>query len=97
MDPMQIASLASSLDSYQLDSQVSTLVLKKALDAQKSMASDIIQQIPQLPSNPAINSGVKRGVPINASCAQTRGRICLRARGAPVLSVSQMPKFLVIK
>ncbi|MBS1207490.1 MAG: hypothetical protein H6R25_4389 [Proteobacteria bacterium] len=58
MDPIQIASLASSLDSYQLDGQVSTLVLKKALDAQKSMASDIIQQIPQLPSNPAIGRNI---------------------------------------
>ncbi|ANI82371.1 YjfB family protein [Kosakonia oryzae] len=58
MDPMQIASLASSLDSYQLNSEVSTLVLKKALDAQKSMASDIIQQIPQLPSNPAIGRNI---------------------------------------
>jgi hypothetical protein len=58
MDPIQIASLASSLDSWQLDGQVSTLVLKKALDAQKSMASDIIQQIPQLPSNPAIGRNI---------------------------------------
>lgn len=58
MDPIQIASLASSLDSMQLQSQVSTLVLKKALDAQQSMASDIIQQIPQLPSNPAIGRNI---------------------------------------
>jgi len=44
-----------------------------------------------------LNSGVKRGVPIDFFSAQTTGQIGLRARGAPVLSVSQMPKFLVIK
>lgn len=58
MDPIQIASLASSLDSYQLDNQVNTLVLKKALDTQKTIASDLIQQIPQLPSNPAIGRNI---------------------------------------
>jgi len=54
MEPIQIASLASSLDSYQLDNQVNTLVLKKALDSQQAIATDLIKQIPQLPSNPAI-------------------------------------------
>lgn len=58
MDPAQLVSLASSLDSYQLGSQVNTLVLKKSLDAQESAVSGIIEQIPQLPSNPAIGRNI---------------------------------------
>ncbi|AMO48320.1 hypothetical protein AKI40_1910 [Enterobacter sp. FY-07] len=58
MDPIQISSLASSLDSYQLSNQVNTLVLKKALDSQQSIATDLIKQIPQLPSNPAIGRNI---------------------------------------
>ncbi|MGK9172790.1 YjfB family protein [Yokenella regensburgei] len=58
MDSSQIVSLSTSLNSYQLNSQVSTLVLRKALDAQESAAVDLINQIPQLPSNPAIGRNI---------------------------------------
>lgn len=58
MDSSQIASLSTSLSSYQLNSQVSTLVLRKALDAQETAATDLINQIPQLPSNPAIGRNI---------------------------------------
>lgn len=58
MDSSQIASLATSLSSYQMNSQVSTLVLRKALDSQESAASDLIKQIPSLPSNPAIGRNI---------------------------------------
>ncbi|WP_437891457.1 YjfB family protein [Phytobacter sp. V91] len=58
MDSSQIASLSTSLSSYQLNSQVSTLVLRKALDAQETAAVDLINQIPQLPSNPAIGRNI---------------------------------------
>jgi hypothetical protein len=58
MDSSQIVSLSTSLNSYQLNSQVSTLVLRKALDAQESAAADLINQIPQLPSNPAIGRNI---------------------------------------
>lgn len=58
MDSSQIVSLSTSLNSYQLNSQVSTLVLKKALDAQETAATGLINQIPQLPSNPAIGRNI---------------------------------------
>lgn len=58
MDSSQIASLSTSLSSYQLNSQVGTLVLRKALDAQETAATDLINQIPQLPSNPAIGRNI---------------------------------------
>ncbi|HGI9278393.1 TPA: hypothetical protein ACJVPJ_005288, partial [Klebsiella pneumoniae] len=35
----------------------------------------------------SLNSGVKRGVPIDSSYAQTIGQICLRARGHSTLNV----------
>lgn len=58
MDAANIASLATSLDSMQLNNQVSTLVLKKALDNQQSVASGILNAIPQLPANPAIGRNI---------------------------------------
>lgn len=58
MDAANIASLATSLDSMQLNNQVSTLVLKKALDKQQSVASGILDAIPQLPANPAIGRNI---------------------------------------
>ncbi|UYU33469.1 YjfB family protein [Siccibacter colletis] len=58
MDAANIASLATSLDSMQLNNQVSTLVLKKALDNQQSVASGILDAIPQLPANPAIGRNI---------------------------------------
>lgn len=58
MDAANIASLATSLDSMQVNNQVSTLVLKKALDNQQSVASGILDAIPQLPANPAIGRNI---------------------------------------
>ncbi|AUP76490.1 putative motility protein [Enterobacter sp. EA-1] len=58
MDPIQIPSLASSLDSYQLSNQSTRWCWKKALDSQQSIATDLIKQILQLPSNPAIGRNI---------------------------------------
>jgi len=58
MDSLQIASLSTSLSSNQLNSQVSTLMLRKTLDSQESAAAALINQIPQLPSNPAIGRNI---------------------------------------
>jgi len=58
MDSSQIVALSSSLNSYQLNSEASTLVLKKALDNQQSVAANILEAIPQLPSNPAIGRNI---------------------------------------
>lgn len=58
MDSSQIVSLASALNSMQLSSQVSTLVLKKTLDNQEATAAGILQSIPSLPANPAIGRNI---------------------------------------
>ncbi|MCU5772526.1 YjfB family protein [Erwiniaceae bacterium BAC15a-03b] len=58
MDVSQIASLATSLDSLDLNSKVSTLVLKKTLDNQQSAANGILESIQQLPANPAIGRNI---------------------------------------
>ena len=51
MDTLQIASLSTSLSAYNLQNQVSTIVLRKALDNQEATATGIINQIPQVPAN----------------------------------------------
>ncbi|MCP1439647.1 hypothetical protein J3D56_003083 [Erwinia persicina] len=58
MDVSQIASLATGLDNMELGNKVSTLVLKKALDNQQSVAAGIIDSIPQLPANPAVGRNI---------------------------------------
>ena len=58
MDVSQIASLATSLDSQELSSQVSTALLKKTLDNQESTAASLLNSIPQLPANPAIGRNI---------------------------------------
>ncbi|MEI2265259.1 YjfB family protein [Erwinia sp. CGal63] len=58
MDVSQIASLATGLDNMELGNKVSTLVLKKSLDSQQSLAAGIVNAIPQLPANPAIGRNI---------------------------------------
>lgn len=58
MDVSQIASLATSLDSQELSSQVSTALLKKTLDNQESTATSLLNSIPQLPANPAVGRNI---------------------------------------
>lgn len=58
MDVSQIALLATSLDSLDLNSQVSTQVLKKTLETQQSTAASLLESIPALPANPAIGRNI---------------------------------------
>ncbi|MGK3115540.1 YjfB family protein [Candidatus Pantoea formicae] len=58
MDVSQITSLATGLANLDLSSKVSTLVLKKTLDNQQSMAARILDSIPQLPANPAVGRNI---------------------------------------
>lgn len=58
MDVSQITSLAIGLSNMELSNQVSTLVLKKTLDNQQTMAAGILDAIPALPANPAIGRNI---------------------------------------
>ncbi|MFP1738486.1 MULTISPECIES: YjfB family protein [Lonsdalea] len=58
MDVSQIASLATSLDTQELSSQVSTTLLKKTLDNQESTAASLLESIPSLPANPAVGRNI---------------------------------------
>lgn len=58
MDVSQITSLATGLDNMELSTKVSNILLKKSLDNQASMASGMINSIPQLPANPAIGRNI---------------------------------------
>ena len=58
MDVTQIPSMATSLEDIKVKNEASTLVLKKALDNQQSLAAGIIESIPQLPANPAIGRNI---------------------------------------
>jgi hypothetical protein len=58
MDVSQITSLAIGLANMDLSSKVSTMVLKKSLDNQQSMAAGILNSIPQLPANPAVGRNI---------------------------------------
>jgi hypothetical protein len=58
MDVSQITSLATGLDNMELSNKVNTLMLKKTLDNQQSMAAVILDSIPQLPANPAIGRNI---------------------------------------
>lgn len=58
MDVTQIPSMATSLEDLNVRHEANTLVLKKALDNQQSLAAGIIESIPQLPANPAIGRNI---------------------------------------
>ncbi|MGE9551450.1 YjfB family protein [Erwinia amylovora] len=58
MDVSQITSLATGLDNMELSTKVSNILLKKSLDNQASMASGMINSIPQLPANPSIGRNI---------------------------------------
>lgn len=58
MDVSQIASLATSLDNQDLNSQVNTLLLKKTLDNQQATAASLLEAIPALPANPAVGRNI---------------------------------------
>ena len=58
MDVTQIPSMATSLEDLNVRHEENTLVLKKALDNQQSLAAGIIESIPQLPANPAIGRNI---------------------------------------
>lgn len=52
MDVSSIGSLSTALSQANTGDAVSTLVLKKALDIQAQSALQLLQALPQLPSNP---------------------------------------------
>jgi hypothetical protein len=52
MDISSLGSLTSALSQAQTGDAVSTLVLKKAMDIQAQSALQLLQALPQLPSNP---------------------------------------------
>lgn len=58
MDVSQITSLATSLATMDLHSQVNTVLLKKSLDNQQAATASIMQAIPALPPNPAIGRNI---------------------------------------
>lgn len=58
MDVSQITSLATAMSQMDLSSQISTIMMKKTLDNKESMASGILDAIPQLPANPAIGRNI---------------------------------------
>jgi hypothetical protein len=52
MDISSVGSLSTALSQSQTGDAVSTLVLKKAMDIQEQNAMQLLQAIPQSPSNP---------------------------------------------
>jgi hypothetical protein len=52
MDVSSVGSLSTALSQAQTGDAVSTLVLRKALDIQAQSALQLLQALPQLPSNP---------------------------------------------
>lgn len=52
MDVSSVGSLSTALSQAQTGDAVSTLVLRKALDIQAQNAMQLLQALPQLPSNP---------------------------------------------
>ena len=52
MDVSAVSSLSSMLSQAQTGDAVSTLVLKKAMDIEASSALQLLQAVPQVPSNP---------------------------------------------
>ncbi len=53
MDVSTVGSLSSALSQAKTGDSVSTLVLKKAMDIQAQNAAQLIQALPQVPSNPS--------------------------------------------
>jgi hypothetical protein len=52
MDISSVGSLSTALSQAQTGDAVSTLVLRKAMDIQAQSAMQLLQALPQLPSNP---------------------------------------------
>jgi len=52
MDVSSIGSLSTALTQSATGDAVATLVLKKAIDIQAQSALQLLQAVPQLPSNP---------------------------------------------
>jgi hypothetical protein len=52
MDVSSVGSLSTTLSQAQTGDAVSTLVLKKAIDIQAQSALQLLQAVPQMPSNP---------------------------------------------
>lgn len=52
MDIASVGSLSSAMTQAQTGDAVNTLVLKKALDIQAQNAAQLLQALPQVPSNP---------------------------------------------
>lgn len=52
MDISSVGSLSTALSQAQTGDAVSTLVLRKAMDIQAQSALQLLQAVPQLPSNP---------------------------------------------
>ena len=52
MDISSLGSLTSALSSTPTGDAVSTLLLRKALDIQEESARQLLQAMPQMPSNP---------------------------------------------
>jgi len=52
MDILSVGSLTSALTQATTGDAVNTLVLRKAMDIQAQTALQLLQAVPQLPSNP---------------------------------------------
>lgn len=52
MDISTLASVSSALSQAQTGDTVGTLVLKKAMDLQAQSAMQLLEALPQVPSNP---------------------------------------------
>jgi hypothetical protein len=52
MDVSSLGGLSSALSQVQTGDAVSTAVLKKAMDIQASNAMQLLEALPQVPSNP---------------------------------------------
>lgn len=52
MDISALASVSSSLSQARVGDAVGTLVLKKAMDIQAQSAMQLLEALPQVPSNP---------------------------------------------
>ncbi len=52
MDILSVGSLTSALTQATTSDAVNTLVLRKAMDIQAQTALQLLQAVPQLPSNP---------------------------------------------
>ncbi|MEN3754011.1 YjfB family protein [Mangrovibacter yixingensis] len=58
MDVSQIAELSTGLTTMQTNNEVNTLMLKKTLDSQASVATQLINAAPSLPANPAVGRNI---------------------------------------